>query len=115
MNTDALAGLVWCTQWLFFGCFLGCLTCWDEPESRGDVAHVVGARYSPPLVARERGSPGPGATAPTHGPGFVEGWSSGAKKCPRGSGLWSTRSGTHGRKSPVEVGSVWGLMRARLP
>ena len=63
VNTDALAGLVWCTQWLFSRCFLGCLTCcWgavtprvvDEHESRGDVAHVVGARYSPPLVARER-------------------------------------------------------------
>ena len=26
----------------------------NEPESRGDVVHVVGARHSPPLVARER-------------------------------------------------------------
>ena len=26
----------------------------DEPESRRDVAHEVGARHSPPLVARER-------------------------------------------------------------
>ena len=29
----------------------------DEPESRGDVAHVVGAGHSPPLVARERVRP----------------------------------------------------------
>ena len=94
-----------------------------EPESRGVVAHVVGARHSPPLVAREQGSPGPGAVAPTHGPGCVKGWSTGAKSarvvpvCSQSvsCAVVRTRSGTHGRKSPEEVGECVGADEGSSP
>ena len=69
------------------------------------------------------GSPGTGAAAPTHGTECVQGQTGGSTDCPHvlvcrqslSRAVVRTRSGTHGRKSPEEVGECVGADEGSSP
>ena len=95
-----------------------------EPESRGVVAHVVGARHSPPPDGSRTGFAWT-RCGRTHARarvcrGLVQRSKKSARMVPVCSQSFSsavarTRSGTHGRKSPEEVGECVGADEGSSP